>query len=256
MYALSHCPARRLIRLMTVAFHFSHGVATMSISNWIAHFRKDANSSEGFNTVNLEVAHRVISPVVDAALNARGFEVVAPLKWVRFDESPIRQIFSFLAWKGGVIAPRWGLSIDFVPHVSGSSVRWHRTNKSALFDLAVDARDRDLDISLIRGERFVAEKSSTVVEAAIARADEFWRRVNSVEDVVGALEWLRSYVSNGGLGFYNYAQHPIALAFVLARTGDADGARRELDRFLEGRSAEDPVSLQLGRMLTRATSIA
>ncbi|QET01768.1 hypothetical protein FOB72_06720 [Cupriavidus pauculus] len=241
---------------MALAFHFFYGVASMSISNWIARIRKYAESSEAFNTVNLEEAHRVIYPVVDAALNPRGFEAVSPLKWVRFDGSPIRQIFAFPAWKGGVIAPRWGLSIDFVPHVSGSSVRWHRTNKSAIFDLAVDARDRDLDISVIRGERFVAEKSSTVVEASIARADEFWRPVNSVEDVVGAFEWLRSHLANGGLGFYNYTQHPIALAFVLARIGDADGARRELDRFLEGRSAEDPVSLQLGRMLTRATSIA
>ncbi|WP_126220640.1 hypothetical protein [Burkholderia vietnamiensis] len=228
----------------------------MSISKWIAHVRNDSKNGEAFNMVTLEAAHRVMSPVVDAALNARGFETVAPLKWVRHDGSPIRQIFAFSAWKGGVIAPRWGLSFDFVPHVSGSSVRWHRTNKTAIFDLVVDARDRDLDVSLICGEQVVAQKSAPIVQAAIARADEFWRLVNSIEDVVGAFEWLRSYLSSGGLGFYNYVQHPIALAFVLARTGNADGARRELDRFLEGRSAEDPVSIRLGEMLTKATGMA
>jgi len=225
----------------------------MSISKWIAHIRKDTQNAEASDMVTLDAAHRMISPVVEAALDGRGFETVAPLKWVRFDGSPIRQIFAFPAWKGGVIAPRWGLSFDFVPHVSGSSVRWHRTNRSAMFDLAVDARDRALDVSLIRGEQVVAQKSAPIVETAIARADDFWRRVNSVDDVAAAFEWLRGYLSNGGLGFYNYVQHPIALAFVLARTGDAIGSRRELDRFLGRRSPEDPVSIRLGELLTKAT---
>ncbi|WP_213776841.1 hypothetical protein [Caballeronia sp. dw_276] len=228
----------------------------MSISKWIEGIRKDTHKADAFATVTLEAAHRVISPVVDAALEGRGFETIAPLKWVRFDGSPVRQIFAFPAWKGGVIAPRWGLSFDFVPHVSGSSVRWHRTNKSAMFDLAVDARDRALDVSLIRGEQVVVQKSAAIVDMAIARADEFWQRVNSVDDVVAAFEWLRGYLSTEGLSFYNYVQHPIALAFVLARLGDVVGARRELDRFLARRLPEDPLSIRLGELLAKATCSA
>ena len=228
----------------------------MSISKWTKGIRTDIHKAGAFDMVTLETAHRVVSPLVEAALDGRGFEAVAPLKWVRFDGSPIRQMFAFQAWKGGVIAPRWGLSFDFVPHVSGSAVRWHRTNKSAMFDLAVDARDRTLDVSLIRGEEVAAQKSAAIVETAIARADEFWRRVNSVEGVVAAFEWLRGYLSTGGLGFYNYVQHPIALAFALARRGDAVGARRELDRFLARRSPDDPGSVRLGELLTKATCIA
>lgn len=100
----------------------------------------------------------------------------------------------------------------------------------------------------------VAQKSAPVVKAAIVRADEFWRRVNSVEDVVAAFEWLRGYLSSEGLGFYNYVQHPIALAFVLARTGDAVGARQEMDRFLVRRSPEAPASMRLCELLIKATS--
>jgi len=229
----------------------------MGISNWIERIRKDPHKAGAFEMMTLEAAHRVISPSVEAALHSRGFEAVAPLKWVRFDGSPVRQMFAFPAWKGGVIAPRWGLSLDFVPHVTGSSVRWHRANKSAIFDLAVDARDKSLDVSLIRGEQAAFQSSPAIVEKAVARADEFWRRVNSVDDVVGAFEWLRGYLSTTeGLGFYNYVQHPVALAFVLARTGNLVGARQELDRFLAGRSPEDPVSIRLGELLTGATHAA
>jgi hypothetical protein len=60
------------------------------------------------------------------------------------------------------------------------------------------------------------------------------------------------YLSKGGLGFYNYVQHPIALAFALAKMGDAVGARRELDRFLARRSPDDPVSIRLGELLSKA----
>ncbi|GJH05705.1 hypothetical protein [Paraburkholderia terrae] len=203
----------------------------MGISNWIERIRQDPHKAGAFE-ITLEAAHRVISPSVEAALLLRGFEAVAPLKWLRFDGSPVRQMFAFPSWKGGVISPRWGLSLDFVPHVTGSSVRWHRTNKSAVFDLAVDARDKSMDVSLIRGEQAALQSSAAIVERAVARADEFWRRVHSVEDVVGAFEWLRGYLSTGGLGFYSYVQHPVALAFVLARTGNLVGARQELGAYV------------------------
>ncbi|MGR3908199.1 hypothetical protein Q3A80_14240 [Burkholderia sp. SR8] len=223
----------------------------MSIGTWLKRLRNDTRNVDTFDSVTLDAAHRVLAPAVDAALGGRRFEAVAPLTWVRSDGAPIRPMFAFPAWKGGVIAPRWGFSFDFVPHVSGNAVRWHRTGKSAIFDFAVDARDRALDISVIHGERGVADRAAVVVKTAIARADELWQRVESIEDVVAAFEWLRAHLSSGGLGFYNYVQHPIALAFVLAKTGDAAGARRELDRFLEGRSPDDTVSTRLRELLSK-----
>ena len=143
----------------------------MSIGNWIKRIRDDTRKVDTFDSVTLDAAHRVLAPAVEAALDGRHFEAVAPLTWVRSDGAPIRQMFAFPAWKGGVIAPRWGFSFDFVPHVSGNAVRWHRTGKSAIFDFTVDARDRALDISVIHGERGIADRSAEVVKAAIARAD-------------------------------------------------------------------------------------
>jgi hypothetical protein len=57
----------------------------MSISKRIAGMRRGTHKSDAFDMVTLEAAHCVIAPVVEAALNGRGFEAVAPLKRVRFD---------------------------------------------------------------------------------------------------------------------------------------------------------------------------
>lgn len=37
--------------------------------------------------------------------------------------------------------PRWGTSLDFVPHVRGEAVRFHRTNKGAVIDVLFDPID-------------------------------------------------------------------------------------------------------------------
>ncbi|WP_322023753.1 hypothetical protein [Burkholderia sp. BCC1977] len=58
------------------------------------------------------------------------------------------------------------------------------------------------------------------------------------------------------LGFYNSVQHPVALAFVLAKIGDATGARLELDRFLEGRSPDDQISMRIGALLNMVAAAA
>jgi hypothetical protein len=226
----------------------------MNFGGWFQRVQGDSRNVGPFEMLTLDDAHRIVSPFVESALDGRGFELVAPLRWVRFDGTPIRQMFAFPAWKGGVIAPRWGFSLDFVPHVSGNTVRWHRTNKSAMFDLCVDARDKALDISLIRGEQAIVLAAPGIVEMAVSRADELWRRVNSLEDLVPVFEWLRGYLSSGGLGFYNYVQHPIALAFVLAKVDHDAGAHQELELFLKGRSPDEPVSVRVRKLLSEALS--
>src|SRR5262249_33447793 len=74
-------------------------------------------------------------------LSAQGFEQVDRRRWVRSAKLPIREMFSIVAMKGACFSPCWGFSLDFVPHVSGSSVRWHRTAKAAIFDLCYDPID-------------------------------------------------------------------------------------------------------------------
>jgi hypothetical protein len=74
-------------------------------------------------------------------LRAQDFEHVKPLKWVRSAKPAIRDLIELYSLKGASIAPRWGFSLDFVPHVAAGRVRWHRTVKSSMLDLVWDPLD-------------------------------------------------------------------------------------------------------------------
>ncbi|MGY4638308.1 hypothetical protein [Pseudomonas sp. TE24901] len=184
-----------------------------------------------FQIVRIDQIHEIVSPTVDALLLPLGFEVQGPLSWVRSADAPIRQIFRLAQWKGGALAPSWGVSLDFVPHLSGNDFKWHRTVKSARPDLTFDVRDRALDISYSYGPETIAKCAPDILRAVIPTAESFWNSARSIADLPSAFERVRQHLSTGGLGFYNYTQHPLAYAFVLARNGKPDAAEQEFQRY-------------------------
>jgi len=175
----------------------------------------------------------IVSPMVMSLLEPLGFESQKILHWVSSDNVPVRQIFSLRKRKGGIIAPAWGLSLDFVPHLSGNKLRWHRTKKSAIFDLTVDARDREFDINYIRGPEEIRHNAPAVLSEAINRAKAFWGKSDSIEKLPEAFELVRKHLSTGGLGFYNYTQHPIAHSLVLAKNSRSREAETEMNIYIE-----------------------
>ena len=186
---------------------------------------------DDFEVVTAAAAHKIIGPLVTATL-ADGFQEVGNLKWVRSADAPVRQVFCFLQGKGGVLAPSWGVSLDFVPHVSGSTVKWHRTAKSAMCDMRMDTYDIALEMSYYHGTRPIVARGPRVVPLAIAQAREFWGRCQRTDDLLDAFHWLKQYyASAGGHAFYNFVQHPLALAFVYARAGRMEDAMAELDQY-------------------------
>ena len=96
--------------------------------------------------------HELVSGAVDAGLASRSFQSLKPLQWIDSSSTPIRRIFEYWQLKGGVVAPRWGYSFDFVPHLSGGKLKWHRTEKSALLDVFIDGQSSDLNLSYMWGE--------------------------------------------------------------------------------------------------------
>ncbi|MGY4495452.1 hypothetical protein [Pseudomonas sp. TE3610] len=203
-----------------------------------------------FALVRIDKIHEIVSPIIEGRLHALGFEAQAPLHWLRSTDAPIRQIFCLRQWKGGALAPAWGLSLDFVPHVSGSNVKWHKTFKSAQLDLTWDARNKAWNIPYCYGPEIIETKAHEVLSAAIAEAELFWEKAQLIADLPSAFERVKQRLSSGGLGFYNYVQHPLAYAFVLALNGSQQAAEEEFQRYYS--CTPEPVRQKLQTLLTQA----
>lgn len=166
-----------------------------------------------FDLLTIPIIQQNVGPVVDSHLRAQGFVSLKPLQWVRSHDEPIRQVFEYRQLKGGALAPAWGYSFDFVPHFSGQEMKWHRTEKSALFDVFIDGQQhRDLVLTYMYGVTGLLDKLHSRVATAIHTAQELWARGDTPCHVYAIVDELRS---KPGSEFYT--QLPIANAFCLAR---------------------------------------
>ena len=202
-----------------------------------------------FEIVRLQDIHQILQPVVEAKLTPLGFESFKALRWVRSTDAPIRQVFGFQQWKGGKIAPRWGLSLDFVPHISGGRIKWHRTPKSAVFDLCVDPRDRALDTPNIWGIDPISKSAAVVASEAITKARAFWDAARTIPDLPAAFDWVKRYLATS-LGLDNgVLHHPMAFAFVLALNGRVIEGQSELERFIHRARLDAEETTELRQLL-------
>lgn len=123
----------------------------------------------------------------------------------------------------------WGFSLDFVPHISGGRLRWHRSDKTAMLDVIVDPRSLAQATYIHGAERLTADLRSLRPEAA-SGVEETWDRGASYHGMLDIIREIRERRSNG-LGYGNYSQLPLAYALLCAKVGDVQSADRELDRY-------------------------
>ncbi len=98
-------------------------------------------SSEPIDLLPAAVFNEALRSAFAHELLPQGFEHVKPHKWVRMSKPAIRDVVELYSLKSASVAPRWGFSLDFVPHVAAGRVRWHRTVKSSMLDLVWDPLD-------------------------------------------------------------------------------------------------------------------
>lgn len=181
-----------------------------------------------FAIVRIDQIHEIVAPTVEALLGPLGFVAQGPVTWVRSDDAPIRQLFCIQQWQGGKAAPGWGLSLDFVPHLSGNEVKWHRTLKSARPDIMIPAQDRSLDFYYCYGPELIAQTAPDIIVRAIEHAQVFWASAHSV----AVLPQVFEQVQEKGLGIHYAHSRSRAHAFALAMNGLPDEAEVEYQRYL------------------------
>lgn len=172
-----------------------------------------------FQELTNATLHTILSPIVHQHLGDVGFEVSRPLFWVRSTNAPIRQLFWFRKWKGGVLAPGWGLSLDFVPHIAARKLAWHANVRNAQRDISVDSDELDfqqgfLDIYYVFGPEPVYARASYIVSEALKHANLFWEKSRSEIALFDAVSEARHRPRS-----FMATQVRLTEAFVCARLG-------------------------------------
>jgi hypothetical protein len=189
--------------------------------------------------IPIEEFNQALGRTLGSALSEKGFELVAPRRWVRSRRAPIRDLLEVQALKGMSYSPVWGFSLDFVPHVTtGGDTKWHRTPKSARLDLvywpsddvSLPSEARDWSASPMATPEELQDDLARVTRMVMAQAIPFWERVRGIEDLPGLYREHRRRLS-GGLSFANFPQQVLAEAFVLAKSG-GDAGRDELAEYI------------------------
>lgn len=199
--------------------------------------------------------NEAVEGMLGAALRGIGFETVRPRRWVRSTRAPIRHVLEIQALKGVSYCPMWGLSLDFVPHLTArGDVRWHRTPKSAEFDLVYRPIDyarrpedaREWSMSPLATREELAEDVARVTRLTLAEAPRLWDRASATADLPGLYAEHRERPSQG-LPYASFPQQALANVFVLAKTG-AD-ARPALAEYVRSYEVDGETARKLERLV-------
>ena len=208
--------------------------------------------------------HDAVFGTFDPVLTAAGFVWATDLKWVRSVDADIRHVVEAYAGRHGARVPRWGVSLDFVPHVVGSAVRWHRTPKTARIDLGYEPHNFE-DEWDFEGQNWVvwpnlghptpAERAGSIAQQFGETALRWLDQIDGLSSLPAAFE--REEAREGGqFSFDNYVQYRLAYAFTLARLGLADRAHAEFARWVAGTNIAVDVQSKLRDLLRRLTGCA
>lgn len=181
-------------------------------------------------------------PVFDDAFGKLGFERFDKMEWVEPNASDdgVRRIFFLEAFKGGGVTPAWGYSFDFVPHISGDTVHWHRTPKSAQPDVWIGAPKGEMDMKLLDPVERLESHLPRIAKRAAASATKFWKPVPRLADLPGLFRSIEEIRRKRKLhGFDLLTQGHLSWAFTLARLGEMSEAQERFNHWAGQRKPPD-----------------
>lgn len=178
--------------------------------------------------LRLEDMHPVLGDRISVALGSE-FENVGALKWVKRGLGPFRAI---LLWQKAPLQglmPRWGWSIDFVPHVGAKRIGWHKSMRSARLDCG---NWNNITPSDFRGLSYISNmrdfvkrgEKSDQIENAVDKAQEFWATYFGID---GVLQFTTEFRKRGWL--LPLINHPLPEVFCLGQVGQISLARKILN---------------------------
>ncbi|KAB7615773.1 hypothetical protein F9L33_03150 [Amylibacter sp. SFDW26] len=177
----------------------------------------------------------------DEALSNIDYERVSKKLWVRRELTPICHLFS-LEGHGKFydkIAPSFGFSLDFVPHISGNDVKWHRTLKSARYDMQVKTYSKCFHINKYDCKDLIKKDVSFILPRGLKMASRFCSRSNTLMSLPELFEWHKLHWklrSNFPYEVVHHFDSPVK-AFLFKKLGKDLEAKEILDIWLEEKNA-------------------
>jgi hypothetical protein len=183
-------------------------------------------------------------------LESVGLSRIAPRRWIDGTVPPARRLFEFQLLKGAGLKACWGFSLDFVPHIAGGRVTWHRSDKAAKLDVIVDPRMLPQP-SFLWGANKLKEDLAAMAPAAVAAAKRDWQRGTTYEGMLQIIRDIRDQHTNC-FDYHNYTQLPLAFAYLAAKVGEPEAAKQELDQYIKDFQLDEIEAEKLHRHLVEA----
>ncbi|HTS18633.1 MAG TPA: hypothetical protein VMP11_13750 [Verrucomicrobiae bacterium] len=176
-----------------------------------------------------------------------GLTEISSRRWIDGSKPPVRRLFEIALLKGASLRAEWGFSLDFVPHISAGRVKWHRSDKSARFDIIVSGCEFNLvEPCFLFGPAHLAEDLRKLLRHAVALAEETWKKGATID---GMYEIIREKRARYG-GLCDIS--PV-FAFLAAKTGDIEASRKELARYIKFHNLDEKEAAKLQKALTAST---
>lgn len=187
-----------------------------------------------YDLVSAECVDNAALEIVEA--DALGFEHLKKRIWVRKVTPDIFQLLSLTATKGAGYVFRWGVSTTYLPHDWDPKPKFHRTLKSARYDLFEDAGEFIVRDPYSEESRFYLVEGLRGEEALRKTLRRTWNKLrpylqswfSEAASLEGVLTKAQTQVSHHWRSFRHFPDPKLVVAFTLARIGRIDEARETL----------------------------
>ncbi|HVM48840.1 MAG TPA: hypothetical protein VMU04_12485 [Candidatus Acidoferrum sp.] len=163
-----------------------------------------------------------------------GFTTIKPGMFVRQADADVMHVLGLQARKGWAYTVCWGASLPYLPQLSGGRLRWHRTAKSARFDLWEDPFEYftapgDYVAQNGHGTQYLRETMAKMW-SAVRDSIQSWFR--AAGDLSGILSRAEEQQRREWKGPRHVPEPQLVSAFTLRRLGRTAEARLAFDGYV------------------------
>ena len=212
-----------------------------------------------WDSVPVETIYAIFKEVVASP----GFDLLKSGTLAHRINDDITHLIVLGHYKGGMYGLRWGTSLAFVPHSWENDLKWHRTPKSARFDLWDHLSGLPDNLNLAKLPPNSSNPSSLhgpkLFEENLKREWEDLRStiaawLDQVRDPPGVLARSSEQMKRKWMGPEHWPPPGLVHAFTLARMGHSREASLELSAVID-KEVSDPNGLLKSALNTVSAAI-